>query len=233
MVTDRTRGNPREGAGVERRSPRPTDELEQLGGKGTLTPGYARGGSAKHFHVHKHYYTGGKVRTESKRYGTSKKRHPSAQAQADAERRAEATVAPQPQPLLPQNGSPQQPYMARGGRVRKARGGKVGRGFKPTGGRRHATLKGTHDHTDATPVRDWKMSAPWSRDSGTSGTRNRLATGGTINRLARGGKTAVRVRQPPAKSAGMGTGSTRNRKAAGGALYRGGGALGRLKGEEC
>jgi hypothetical protein len=283
-ITNPRRGNPMERAGVERRSPRPTDELEELGGKGTLTPGYARGGSARHFHVHKHYYTGGKVRSESRRYGTGKRPHPSARAEADAERRAEQEVAPQPQPTLPEAGSPQQPYMAKGGRwiqgaikrpgaftakakragesvqqyarqvtkagsgasartkrqanlaktlgrMRKARGGSVG--FKPTGSRRHATRQGVHDHTDATPVRDWKMPAPWSRASGTSGTRNKLATGGTINRLARGGKTAKRVTQPPAHSAGMGTSGTRNRLGAGGALYAKGGALGRLKDEEC
>jgi hypothetical protein len=301
------RGNPAESAGVRRSPPRPTDELEELGGRSTLTPGYARGGSAKHFHVHKHYYSGGKVRTESKRYGSRTKRHPSAQAEADAERAAEGQITPQP--MVPPQA--QQPYMAKGGRwiqgaikrpgaftakakragmgvqayarkvtaegsgastrtkrqanlaktlkrMHKAHGGSVqGRGFRPTGNRRHATRTGVHDVTTATPVRDWKMDAPWSRASGTSGTRNRLATGGTINRLGRGGSTvtAVRVRQPPAHAAGMGTSGTRNRLGAGGALYKRGGslsfkrwaseeqsepahrarggALGKLKDEEC
>jgi hypothetical protein len=31
-------------------------------------PGYGKGGKAKHFHVHKHYHTGGKVTTKSRSY---------------------------------------------------------------------------------------------------------------------------------------------------------------------
>ena len=46
----------------------PTTELEgEHGGRSDLLPGYAKGG--RHFHVHKHYYSGGKVKhSESKHY---------------------------------------------------------------------------------------------------------------------------------------------------------------------
>lgn len=48
----------------------PTTELEgEHGGKSDLLPGYNKGG--RHFHVHKHYYTGGKVtHSESKHYAS-------------------------------------------------------------------------------------------------------------------------------------------------------------------
>lgn|ERR1700761_1159248 len=48
----------------------PSNEMEREGGgRGPLTPGYSKGGKAKHFHVHKHYHAkGGKVRTDSRSY---------------------------------------------------------------------------------------------------------------------------------------------------------------------
>lgn len=42
---------------------------EEHGGKGPVSPGYAKGGKAeKHFHVHKHYHTGGKTTSSHKAY---------------------------------------------------------------------------------------------------------------------------------------------------------------------
>jgi hypothetical protein len=47
----------------------PSNEMQREGGgRGPLTPGYATGGKAKHFHVHKHYHSGGKVTSKSKSY---------------------------------------------------------------------------------------------------------------------------------------------------------------------
>lgn len=65
---NRVQGN----AGQQRANP-PTQELQSLGGKSALTPGFKRGGSPKHFHVHKHYHTGGKTRTVSHSYGMAEK----------------------------------------------------------------------------------------------------------------------------------------------------------------
>lgn len=45
-----------------------TDELDARGGTSPVSAGYKKGGGAHHFHVHKHYHSGGKVRSESKSY---------------------------------------------------------------------------------------------------------------------------------------------------------------------
>lgn len=66
---NRIQGN----AGQTRANP-PTQELSQLGGKSELTPGFRKGGPAKHFHVHKHFHAkGGKTRTVSHSYGVAEK----------------------------------------------------------------------------------------------------------------------------------------------------------------
>jgi len=68
-------GNPNDGkqaghAAVHREVPSNETEAEH-GGKGPLMPGYAKGG--KHFHVHKHYHTGGKVTTKSRTYSKAER----------------------------------------------------------------------------------------------------------------------------------------------------------------
>lgn len=46
-----------------------TQQLKESGGRSDLMDSYAKGGkSGRHFHVHKHYYSGGKVKTVSKSY---------------------------------------------------------------------------------------------------------------------------------------------------------------------
>lgn len=79
----------------------PTTEAEREGGgRSPLNSGYAKGGQAKHFHVHKHYHEGGKIRTETKSYRSAEKA---------AERQAEGA----------------KPMMATGGtRDRLSKGGK-------------------------------------------------------------------------------------------------------------
>ncbi len=61
---DRTHGN----SATQRANP-PTRELEDHGGKTPLTAGFKKGGSAKHFHVHKHFHAkGGKITTRTQSY---------------------------------------------------------------------------------------------------------------------------------------------------------------------
>lgn len=57
------RGPPRpDGSALVHREVPSTEQEVEGGGKTPLNPGYAKGGQAqKHFHVHNHYYTGGKV----------------------------------------------------------------------------------------------------------------------------------------------------------------------------
>jgi hypothetical protein len=57
-------------AAVHREIPSSERDAE-VGGKSPLNPGYKKGGS--HFHVHKHYHTGGKVTSSSKSYRKSER----------------------------------------------------------------------------------------------------------------------------------------------------------------
>jgi hypothetical protein len=67
-----------------------TEELAEHGGKTPLTSGYGKGGKAHHFHVHKHYHSGGKVRTESRSYRKHEKEaeHRATGGLIDKERRS-------------------------------------------------------------------------------------------------------------------------------------------------
>jgi hypothetical protein len=69
-----------------------TTELDEAGGRSPLKSGYAKGGkskAAKHFHVHKHYHEGGKIRSVSKSYkGKS--------AEREAERQVEGATKMMP-----------------------------------------------------------------------------------------------------------------------------------------
>lgn len=105
-------------AAVNRKVPSTTTEA-QAGSKSSLIPGYKKGGNAgKHFHVHKHYYSGGKVKTVSKSYlkkmeMQSEKQHKGVQNDAAA---TGGTIN----------------KVRRGGKMRKATGGTIN--CRATGG---------------------------------------------------------------------------------------------------
>lgn len=66
------RSNLHGSSSVRREVPSSVEDAE-TGGKTPLRPGYAKGGKAKHFHVHKHYHSGGKVSTKSKSYASAER----------------------------------------------------------------------------------------------------------------------------------------------------------------
>lgn len=207
-------------AGVKREEPS-TQELAELGGKSELTGGYKKGGKTTHFHVHKHYHSGGGVKSVSKSY------------QRSAERQAEREV------------EGHHPEMSRGG-VRKARGGLIKSGtagvklgknpssngtgtpsmrshFK-RGGKIGPVKKGAlHKEMgipqgekigkkrleaakhSSSPTERKRANFALNMNKATGGTINPRATGGTINRYA--------------------TGGTRDRMNCGGAMYAEGGEV--------
>lgn len=66
---DRMHGN-----ALTQRKESPTQELEEHGGKAPLISKFKKGGSAKHFHVHKHYHAkGGRTHTVSHSYSAAEK----------------------------------------------------------------------------------------------------------------------------------------------------------------
>lgn len=72
-LSDPETATPGGNAFIRRSGEQPTQELEEGGGRSPLMSGYAKGGKAKHFHVHKHYHEGGKITTKSKSYMKSAK----------------------------------------------------------------------------------------------------------------------------------------------------------------
>lgn len=195
--------NPNGNALVERETP-VTEELDKGGGRSPLRSGYAKGGKTKHFHVHKHYHEGGKIRTETKSYKAAEK---------EAERQVEGAG----------------PMMAKGGiHIKKANKGKlhsklgVAKGKKiPLGKIKKA------EHSPSPSLRKEAQFADNARkfhhangghiheqthipsnypDYATGGTIDALSTGGTLNPMNSGGSAY----------GGMATGGTANPLALGG-----------------
>lgn len=212
----------------------PTSQFDaEHGGKSPLRPGYAKGG-AKHFHVHKHYHSGGKVKTVSKSYG------------AETERAAEREV----------EGAG--PMMSKGGKY--ATGGtrdKLAKGGKPFGNIKKGALHKDMGIAKGKKIPVSKLRSKLAHDKATHNTKGikrdvfalnaktkfhhaegghihdsthvphggpDYATGGTINTYNAGG----------AAYGGMATGGTANPLAAGGMPVRPGsaplGALAALRG---
>lgn len=190
----------------------PSNEMQREGGgRGPLTPGYAHGGKAKHFHVHKHYHSGGKVTSKSKSYRG---------AEHSAEREVEGAGS-----MMASGGHIHDDTSIPPGSPDYAKGGKTGKKWiqgaikhpgalhkalhvpegkkipskklteakhsqNPTMRRRAAlaqTLGRMHKATGGTIN---KMNAGGAL-YGTGGTINPRATGGTINALAPGGQPAM------------------------------------------
>lgn len=101
------------GHALVQRSEPTTEEQREGGGKSPLNSGYAKGGKTQHFHVHKHYHEGGKIRTVSKSYTKGAK---------GAEREAEKQVEGG-KPMMATGGT--RNNLKKGGKTRKADGGHI------------------------------------------------------------------------------------------------------------
>ena len=213
-----------EGHAQVQRSEPTTEEQRTGGGRTPLNSGYASGGKAKHFHVHKHYHEGGKITTKTKSYKAAEK---------EAERQAEGAG----------------PMMKKGGIHIKAKNkGALHRDMGVPQGQKipksKIRSKLAHDKAsgnskgvkrDVFALNFGKGHAegghiiPEARDPdgygdyATGGTINAMNTGGTINPMATGG-TLNALNCGGQGYGGMATGGTRDRLAQGGVP----GALGQL-----
>lgn len=209
--------NPNGNALIQRDDEQPTEELEKGGGRSPLRSGYARGGKTQHFHVHKHYHEGGKIRTESKSYTKGAKT-----AEREAERQVEGAG-----PMMSKGGKPF--GKIKKGALHKDMGVPAGKKI-PTG---KIKSKLAHDkasgntkgvkrdvfalnarkfhHADGGHIHDETHIPSSYPDYATGGTINPMATGGTINPMSAGG----------AAYGGMATGGTINPMAVGGMPGRG------------
>lgn len=185
--------NPNGNALVQRTGTQSTQELEEGGGRSPLRSGYAKGGKTQHFHVHKHYHEGGKIRTVSKSYTKGAK---------GAERAAEKQVEGA-DPMMAKGGKPfghikkgalhkdmgvPQGKKIPTGKIKsklahdKASGNTKGvkRDVFALNARKFHHAEGGHIH-DETHI---PSSYP---DYAMGGTINPMATGGTLNPMATGG----------------------------------------------
>lgn len=204
--------NPQGNALVQRDGLQPTEELEKGGGRTPLRSGYAKGGKTTHFHVHKHYHEGGKIRTESKSYK---------KAEREAERQVEGAG-----PMMSKGGKPfgnlkkgalhKDLGVAKEKKIPLAKIKKAEHSANPTTRKRaqFADNARKFHHADGGHIQDCTHIPSSYPDYATGGTINPLATGGTINPMNAGG----------AAYGGMATGGTINPMALGGMP---GGALGR------
>lgn len=196
--------NPNGNALVQRSGEQPTQELEEGGGRSPLRSGYAKGGGAKHFHVHKHYHEGGKIRTETKSYRSAEK---------TAERQAEGAG-----PMMSKGGKPfgnlkkgalhKDLGVAKGKKIPLAKIKKAEGSSNPTLRKRaqFADNARKFKHADGGHIHDQTSIPKGYPDYATGGTINKVATGGTINPMNAGG----------AAYGGMATGGTINPMAMGG-----------------
>lgn len=174
-----------------------TDELKEHGGKTPLTSGYKKGGET-HFHVHKHFHTGGKTKHSSKSYrkheheaekhatgGTiNKKAHGGSCETGGTRDKLHKGGFPKVKKgaLHKDMGIPQGEKIPRGKIRSKLARDKAHHNVK--GERRDlfalnmGKAKGGHIHDSTHEI------AP---DYATGGTINRKATGGTINKKSAGG----------------------------------------------
>lgn len=178
---------------VEREVPS-TQELAEHGGKTPLTPGYKKGGET-HFHVHKHYHTGGKTKHSSKSY----RKH-----EHEAEKHATGGTINK----MATGGT--RDRLAKGGKspfghIKKGalhkdmgipKGEKIPRGkirSKLARDKAHHNVKGERRDLFALNMGKAKgghiidSTHEVSPDYATGGTINRRATGGTINKKGAGG----------------------------------------------
>lgn len=175
-------------AQVQRQEPT-TDEQSTGGGRSPLNSGYAKGGKAQHFHVHKHYHEGGKIRTVSKSYTKGAR---------SAERAAEKQVEGAG-PMMSKGGKPfgnlkkgalhKDLGVAKGKKIPLGKIKKAEHSANPTvrkraqfadNARKFHHAEGGHIHNET----HIPSSYP---DYATGGTINPLSTGGTINPMNSGG----------------------------------------------
>lgn len=210
---------------VHRDNPQSTQELEEGGGRSSLRSGYAKGGKTTHFHVHKHYHTGGKTSTKSRSYGAAEKA---------AERQVEGAG-----PMMATGGT--RNPMKSGGKskihIKAKNRGALHRDMGVPQGQKIPKSKirsklahdkasgntkgikrdvfalnfGHKGHADGGHIHDETHIPPSYPDYATGGTINPMATGGTMNCLSAGG----------GPYGGMATGGTINPMAVGGMPNRG------------
>jgi hypothetical protein len=226
-ITDLTvHGNANDGqhhvghAAVHREVPSTVNETEH-GGRAPLNPGYGGGGRARHFHVHKHYYQGGKV-VKSEHQSYPKNLAGKAGKVQDSHRFTAHRVAGG----FGTRGQPgrTRDRLAKGGscgetgetRNKLAKGGKWIQGAIKHPGALHRTLGVPQGKK--IPAAKLAKAAHSSNPT----TRRRAALAKTLKGLhkAKGGHIHDNTKVIPPNYA---TGGTINRLAAGGALYHKGG----------
>lgn len=189
------RSNLHGSSSVRRETPSSVED-EETGGKSPLRPGYAHGGkSAKHFHVHKHYHSGGEVKTNTKSYSA-------------AERAAECATEG--------TGS----MMAKGRKAKKwiagatKNKGALHRALHVPEGKKipqSKLVKAEHSKNSTMRKRAALAETLKGMHHASGGTIGRMnaggalyATGGGINRLAPGGQPMMPGRMPPPQIGALG-----------------------------
>lgn len=179
-----------EGNSAVMRAPvQPTEQLKDHGGKTPLPAGFKRGGKTSHFHVHKHYHSGGKVRSESKSY--LRQVEGAAQMQAESGGNTNANGG-----FHSGSTGSSRPKFAKGGKMHIKPENKGKFTQKMTGSKKgHLTGKDVQRglHSKSAETRKEANFARMARrgfkplGKATGGTINCVATGGTINKLGAGG----------------------------------------------